>query len=315
MIDLQKIRRAAGNIEGMIHRTPVMTSGRLDKLAGNEVFLKSEHLQKTGSFKIRGAANKVGLAAKEGVTHVVTASSGNHGQAVACVAGMLSIRATIVVPEDVSPAKASAIRAYGGQIVKCGLTSAERIPEAVRIAGDDGGVFIPPYDDPEIMAGQGTAGLEILEQVPGCGAIFVPVGGGGLIAGILSAVKQTRPDVRVIGVEPDTANDTQLSLEAGRRIAIGATGTIADGLRTAIPGELTFPIVREALDDLITVTDMEIRKAMTILFEGAKQVVEPSGATALAGLLSGKTGIRGMRVSVVLSGGNVTPADYGRLLL
>ena len=314
MIGLTEIQTAAREIGGMVHRTPVLTSERLDKLAGGDVFLKAEHLQKTGSFKIRGATFKVLNASREGAEHAVAASSGNHGQAVARAAALQGMRSTVVVPEDASPAKVSAIEAYGGRIVRCGHTSAERIPEARRIAREEGGVYIPPYDDPMIMAGQGTVGLEILEQVPGCTAIYVPVGGGGLISGILSAVKQTRPDVKVFGVEPESADDTRRSLASGERTAIGPTLTIADGLRTTIPGELTFPILMEALDGLITVPDSAIREAMVLMFRGMKQVVEPSGATALAGLLaSGGTGDTGKRVAV-LSGGNIAPADYAGLI-
>ncbi|MET3574561.1 threonine/serine dehydratase [Bhargavaea ullalensis] len=314
MIELGQIRTAAEKIGGMIHRTPVLTSERLGRIAGCRVHLKAEHLQKTGSFKIRGASFKILQAVEEGAVHAVAASSGNHGQAVARAAAMMGLRATIVVPEDASPAKIAAIKAYGGQVVKCGRTSAERIPEAVRIAHEEGGVFIPPYDDEFIMAGQGTAGLELVEQVPSLDAVFVPVGGGGLLAGVLSAVRQLRPGVRVYGVEPESADDTRRSLAAGERVSIGPSATIADGLRTSIPGELTFPILKSELDGLITVSDSAIRDSMAILFEATKQVVEPSGATALAGLLSENAHGPGKEAVVILSGGNIAPADYARLI-
>ncbi|SEJ27740.1 threonine dehydratase [Bhargavaea ginsengi] len=314
MIGMDKIREAAEEIGGIVHRTPVLTSMRLNELAGNEVYLKGEHLQKTGSFKIRGASNKVLKAVRGGASHVVAASSGNHGQAVAYIAGKSGIQATIVVPEDASPVKISAIEAYGGRVVRCGLTSAERIPEALRIAKESGGVFVPPYDDPDIIAGQGTTGMEIISQVPGCEAIFVPVGGGGLAAGVVCAVKQLNPDILVIGVEPEMADDTRRSLEAGERIAIGPTGTIADGLRTSIPGELTFPILQDHLDLLITVSEKEIAAACTFLFQASKQVVEPSGAVSVAGLLSGKSGIAGRKTAAVLSGGNVSPQGFTEIL-
>ncbi|MFC7365553.1 MULTISPECIES: threonine ammonia-lyase [Bhargavaea] len=314
MIALEKIREAADEISDVIHRTPVLTSSRLSEQTGNEVYLKGEHLQKTGSFKIRGASNKVLKAVREGASHVVAASSGNHGQAVAYIAGQAGVQATIVVPVDASPAKVAAIEAYGGQVVRCGLTSAERIPEALRIAEETGGVFVPPYDDPDIIAGQGTAGMEILEQVADCEAVIVPVGGGGLTAGILCAIKQMRPEILVIGAEPETADDTKQSLEAGERIAIGPTQTIADGLRTSIPGELTFPILRSHLDRLVTVSEGEIKEACKLLFQYTKQVVEPSGAVSAAALLSGRTGIRGKRVVAVLSGGNVSADAFAEML-
>ena len=314
MIGLDKIREAAEEINGVVHRTPVLTSSRLNGQTGNEIFLKGEHLQKTGSFKIRGASNKVLKAVREGGRHVVAASSGNHGQAVAYIAGKSGIETTIVVPEDASPAKVAAIESYGGRAVRCGLTSAERITEALRIAGKTGGVFIPPYDDPDIIAGQGTAGMEIWSQIPDCEAVVVPVGGGGLAAGIICAVKQLKPDIFVIGVEPETADDTRLSLNEGRRIAIGPTLTIADGLRTSIPGEVTFPILRDHLDRLVTVSDDEIKEACRFLFQYAKQVVEPSGAVSVAALLSGRAGIRGKKVAAVLSGGNVSAKAFAEML-
>ncbi|EMR05116.1 L-threonine dehydratase catabolic TdcB [Bhargavaea cecembensis DSE10] len=314
MIGLDKIREAAEEISDVVHRTPVLTSSMLNAQTGNEVFLKGEHLQKTGSFKIRGASNKILKAVRGGARHVVAASSGNHGQAVAYIAGKSGVQSTIVVPEDASPAKVAAIEAYGGRVIRCGLTSAERIPEALRIAEETGGVFIPPYDDPDIIAGQGTAGMEILSQVPDCEAVVVPVGGGGLAAGIVCAVKQLKPDILVIGAEPETADDTKKSLEAGRRIAIGPTQTIADGLRTSIPGEMTFPILQNHLDRLVTVSEEDISEACRFLFQYAKQVVEPSGAVSVAALLSGRAGISGKKVAAVLSGGNVSAGGFAEML-
>ena len=274
-------------------------------LCGNKVFLKSEHLQKTGSFKIRGASNKVQQAVKEGAKYITAASSGNHGQAVAYMANKLGVPATIVVPEDANAVKMAAIEAYNGKIVKCGTTSAERIPRAKEIAEQNDGVFIPPYDDPYIIAGQGTLGVEILEQVPNADIIVVPVGGGGLISGILTAVKEINPDVKVIGVEPDTANDTFLSLQTGEITAIPATLTIADGLRTSQPGDLTFPILKEHLDDLLLVSENEIQEAFEFLVERTKQIVEPSSAVTIAAILSGKLNVEGKNIVAVLSGGNV----------
>lgn len=305
MVTLTDIRTAKENIEGYVHKTPILTSSLLDEVCGNTIFLKSEHLQKTGSFKIRGATNKVQEAVKNGAKFITAASSGNHGQAVAYIANQLGVPATIVVPEDANIVKIAAIEAYNGKVVKCGTTSAERIPRAIELADENDGVFIPPYDDPYIIAGQGTLGLEILEQVPNVDIIVVPVGGGGLLSGILAAVKQLNPDVKVIGVEPDTANDTHLSLQAGTITAIPPTKTIADGLRTSQPGGLTFPIVKRYLDDLVLVTEEEIKEALGFLLERTKQIVEPSSAVTIAAILSGKLNVKGKRIVAVLSGGNV----------
>ncbi|MEX2103893.1 MAG: threonine/serine dehydratase, partial [Bacilli bacterium] len=208
MITLKDVQAARERIYGTTYVTPILTSEQLSQVCGNQIFLKSEHLQRTGSFKIRGATNKVKQAVQEGANYVTAASSGNHGQAVAYIANHFGIPATIVVPEDVSMCKVNAIKAYKGMIEKCGMTSAERLPRAKEIAMQENGVFIPPYDDPYIMAGQGTVGLEILEQVQDVDVIIVPIGGGGLISGVLTAIKESNPKIHVIGVEPAIANDT-----------------------------------------------------------------------------------------------------------
>src|SRR5690625_3911068 len=278
------------------------------------MFLKGEHLQKTGAFKIRGATNKVTQAVKDGATFITAASSGNHGQAVAYIANKLGVPATIVVPEDASMCKLDAIRAYNGKIEKCGMTSNERIPRAKELTEDRNGVYIPPYDDPLIMAGQGTVGLEILEQVPDVDIIVVPVGGGGLISGILTAVKESSPEVIVIGVEPETANDTYLSLQKREITRIEETTTMADGLRTSQPGDLTFPVVKKYLDNLVLVTEEEIRTALRFVFERMKQVIEPSSAVTVAAAMNGKLGVSGKNVVTVASGGNVDIADLPKLL-
>lgn len=310
MITLADIQMARENIKDTIHTTPVLTSSQLTTICGNEMFLKAEHLQKTGSFKIRGATNKVKQAVKEGATFITAASSGNHGQAVAYIANELGVPACIVIPEDASHCKIEAIEAYNGQIEKCGTTSAERIPRAKELAKEKGGVFIPPYDDPFIMAGQGTVGLEVLEQVSNVDTIVVPVGGGGLISGILTAVKESKPSVRVIGVEPETAHDTFLSLESNEIIHIPSTNTIADGLRTSQPGDMTFPVLQTYLDDLVLVKEDEIRTALLFVFERMKQVIEPSSAVTIAAAMNEKLGVKGEKIACVLSGGNI---DIGRL--
>lgn len=314
MISLANVKNAQREIQETIHRTPILTSSLLNERCGMEVFFKAEHLQKTGSFKIRGATNAVKLAAAGGARSITAASSGNHGQAIAYIAGRMGIPAIIVVPEDANRAKVEAIQAYGAEVEYCGLTSAERIPRAKQLAEKNNGIYIPPYDHPAVIAGQGTIGLEILEQVPEADTIVVPVGGGGLISGILSAVKNSKPSIRIIGVEPETANDTFLSLQKGEITAISGTSTIADGLRTSQPGDLTFPILKEHLDDLVLVSEAEIKEAFRFLLERTKQLIEPSGATALAAVLADKAGSGHGKVVVVLSGGNVDLQQLSYLL-
>ncbi|QHJ69435.1 threonine ammonia-lyase [Planococcus halotolerans] len=305
MVNLRDIENAREEIKDIIHKTPLLESELLNAQAGRKIFLKAEHMQKTGSFKIRGAANAVKQAVQEGAKFITAASSGNHGQAVAFIAGKLGIPAVIVVPEDANRAKVAAIEAYGGKVEYCGFTSADRIPRAKELAEENGGVYIPPYDHPNIIAGQGTVGLEILEQLPDVDVIVVPVGGGGLISGILTAVKESKPDVRIIGVEPESGNDTFLSLETGKITAVSGTQSIADGLRTSQPGGLTFPILQKYIDGIVLVTEEEIKYAMQFFIERTKQLIEPSAATAIAAVLTGKAGKQDEKIAVVLSGGNI----------
>ncbi|UJL47659.1 threonine/serine dehydratase [Virgibacillus sp. NKC19-16] len=305
MVLLKNIHQAREQISDTIHQTPILTSTQFSKSCGNQMFFKAEHLQRTGSFKIRGAANRVKEALEEGATYITTASSGNHGQAVSYIANKLGVPATIVVPEDANKSKTNAIKAYNGKMEVCGTTSAERLPRARVLATEHNGTYIPPYDDPFIIAGQGTVGLEILDQIEDVDCVVVPIGGGGLISGILTAIKETKPNVTVIGVEPETANDTVLSLEKGQITSIPATNTIADGLRASHPGEVTFPIVQKYLDQIVTVSDEEIRRAQFLVLERMKQLIEPSSAVTVAAAMNDKLGIRDKNVVGVLSGGNV----------
>jgi len=305
MVNLYDIEAARKEINGFIHETPMLVSELLNAEAGRQIYLKSEHLQKTGSFKIRGATNAVKRAERGGAKFITAASSGNHGQAVASIAGKLGIAAVIVVPEDANRVKVAAIEAYGGKVEYCGFTSADRIPRAKQLAEENGGVYIPPYDHPDIIAGQGTVGLEILEQLPDVDVIVVPVGGGGLISGILTAVKAIKPEVQIIGVEPESGKDTLLSLEAGKITAVAGSSTIADGLRTSQPGDLTFPILQQWVDGIVLVTEEEIKSAMQFVIERTKQLIEPSAATGVAAVLAGKAGAENEKIVVVLSGGNI----------
>ncbi|MFC4411586.1 threonine/serine dehydratase [Chungangia koreensis] len=315
MISLKDVMDARERISEIAYETPILQSEQLSKLCGNQLYMKSEHLQKTGSFKIRGASNKVIHAIENGAKYVTTASSGNHGQAVAYVANKYGVPVTIVVPENVSMCKVNAIQAYNGKIEKCGTTSGERLPRAQEIAVQESGVYIPPYDDPFVMAGQGTVGLEILEQAENVDVIIVPVGGGGLLSGILTAVKESNPKVKVIGVEPELANDTYLSLQNKRITTIPATSTIADGLRTNQPGDLTFPVLMKYLDDLVLVSEEEIRQAFSFVLERTKQFIEPSSATTIAAALFNKLNFEGKNVVTVISGGNVDLDSVHQLIV
>ncbi|WP_163972128.1 threonine ammonia-lyase [Oceanobacillus halotolerans] len=313
MVKLADIQQARDTIYDVVKETPILHSSQLSALCDNNLFLKGEHVQTTGSFKIRGATNKVQQVVEDGASSVTAASSGNHGQAVAYIANQLGVPATIVVPEDATTSKLNAIRTYQAKIETCGTTSAERIPRAKELAHKTNGVFIPPYDDPLIMAGQGTVGLEILGQLKDVDVVVVPVGGGGLISGILTAIKETDPRIKVIGVEPELGNDTYLSLQKNKITSITSSTTIADGLRTTQPGSLTFPVVQRYLDELVLVKENEIKNAMYMVMERMKQVIEPSSAVTVAAAMNGKLGITGKNVCCVASGGNIDLVKLGSL--
>lgn len=314
MISIQDIYKARERISSVIHETPIFESKMLSELCGNKIYLKGEHLQKTGSFKIRGASNHVKVAVEGGAKSLTTASSGNHGQAVAYIANELGVPATIVVPEDINPSKEGAIRAYNGEVLKCGRTSDERLPRAMEIAEEQGGVYIPPYDSPYVMAGQGTVALELMEQVKDLDVVLVPIGGGGLISGILVAIKQLKPEIKVIGVEPEIAQDTYLSLQKGELTSIQETLTIADGLRTSQPGDLTFPVIQKYVDDIVLVSESGIRRAMFLVLERTKQLIEPSSAVTVAAAMYNKINMTNKKVACLISGGNVDLLNIGQYL-
>jgi threonine dehydratase len=268
--------------------------------------MKAENFQKSGSFKIRGALNfLLSMDERERERGVVTGSSGNHGQALALAGKMLKIDVKVVVPQDASPAKVAAIQGYGAKLERFGTSSTERLRRAREISEQEQRVFVPPFDHYWIMAGQGTVGLEILEELDEVDAILVPCGGCGLIAGISTYVKEKRPSVRIYGVEPDQSNSTYLSFKAGRRVELHNIQTIADGLRTASPGELTFPIVQRYVEDVLLVSEREIAEAVVFLIERCKILVEPSGAVTVAAAMFGKVASKNKKVVAVLSGGNI----------
>ena len=315
-LSLDDVRAAAERLSGIAHRTPVLTSHTLDERTGSTAFLKAECLQRGGAFKFRGAYNMISsLGPEERERGVVAYSSGNHAQAVSLAARLLDTSATILMPADTPPAKLDATRGYGAEIVTYDRYSEDREALGAALAAERGGLaLVPPYEHPLIMAGQGTAALELLEDAPGLDALLVPVGGGGLIAGCATAAKALRPGIRVIGVEPENGDDTRRSLEAGERVRIPVPRTIADGQQADIPGELTFAVNRQVVDTIVTVSDAEILDAMAFLFDRMKLVTEPSGASAAAALLAGRAETGGARVGVVISGGNVGVARLGELM-
>ncbi|UCE86806.1 MAG: pyridoxal-phosphate dependent enzyme [Deltaproteobacteria bacterium] len=305
--DLDDVRAAAARIEGVAHRTPVATCATLDRRAGRSLFLKCEHLQRAGAFKFRGAANAVGrLPAASAARGVITHSSGNHAQALALAARLRGVPAHVVMPRDASPVKRRATLEYGANVRDCAPTLEAREETARALADETGARFVHPYDQPEIIAGQGTVALELIEQAGPLDAILAPVGGGGLVAGICVAAQSLAPRLRVFAIEPAGADDAARSKAAGRRIPQTAPRTIADGLLTGL-GELTWPILRDRVERVITVREAEIVQAMRLAWERAKLLIEPSAAVAVAGALSPEfRALHGVeRVGIVLSGGNV----------
>jgi threonine dehydratase len=312
-ISYADVESAAERVRGVAHRTPVASARTLDERAGAEVMLKCENLQRMGAFKFRGAYNAISRLSPDQLARGVAAhSSGNHAQAVALACRTVGAPALVVIPADASPAKAAAVRDYGAEVVTYDRGSEDRVAICAALAAERGMAVIPPFDHPHVMAGQGTAVLELLHDGGRCDTVVVPVGGGGLIAGSSVAAKGGQPDIQVIGVEPEAADDTRRSLAAGRRIQIEPPNTIADGLRSEIPGELTFAVNSRLVDEVVVVSEDEIRAAMLFAFERMKLVVEPSGAVGLAAVLSGR--ISGRRIGVIISGGNVDAADFADLI-
>jgi threonine dehydratase len=315
MIELEDVRAAARVLSGVANRTPVLTSRTLDGMVEASVYVKAECFQRGGAFKFRGAYTKIASLGDEARSRGVLAySSGNHAQAVAIAARLLRTRATILMPEDAPTAKVDATRGYGAEIVSYDRWTESREELGAQLAAERGLELVRPYDDQFVMAGQGTTALELLEEVPDLDLLVAPVGGGGLIAGCSTVAKALRPGMRVVGVEPETGDDTLRSLAAGKRINGGVPRTIADGLQAAEPGELTFEVNQRHVDEIVTASDAEILDAMAFLFDRLKIVTEPSGAISVAALLEGRIDAAGKRVGVVVSGGNVGVARFAELL-
>jgi threonine dehydratase len=309
-VTLANIQQAAERIRPFAHRTPILTNESLNQRVGAQVFLKCENMQKVGAFKFRGACNAVySLSDEEAVRGVVTHSSGNHAQALALAAKLRGIPAHIVMPDNAPQVKKDAVAGYGGQITFCEptLEARESTMEGIRL--ETGATVVHPYNDERVIAGQGTAALELLDTVPDLDAVIAPVGGGGLVSGTSIAAKGLNPDVRVIAAEPEMADDAYRSLQEGRIIPSVNPKTIADGLLTSL-GTLTFPIIQRNVEQIVTVSERGIIEAMKFVWERAKIVIEPSAAVAVGVLWERKIDLTGLKVGVILSGGNV---DLNRL--
>ncbi|MDA1029285.1 MAG: threo-3-hydroxy-L-aspartate ammonia-lyase [Bacteroidetes bacterium] len=309
------ILSAAEQIAGKAHQTPIITSQSIDVASLASVFLKPENFQRTGAFKFRGAYNAMSrLTPTEQAAGVLTFSSGNHAQAIALSGRLLGIRTTIIMPSDAPTVKKKATLAYGAEIISYDKFTASREELATQVASERSLTLIPPYDHPHVVAGQGTAGLELIQGISNLDYLFVPCGGGGLLSGCAIASKALQPNCKVIGVEPATADDATRSFYSGTLQSVHNPDTIADGARTPYLGTITFPLVRKYVDAMITVSDEEIVEAMELLWNRTKMIVEPTGAMSMAGVLSGKIDVRGARVGVILSGGNVDLASALTLL-
>jgi threonine dehydratase len=305
-VSFDDVARAHERIRGAAHRTPVLRSSTMDALTGASVFFKPENLQRMGAFKFRGAYNALSqLSADARKRGVVAFSSGNHAQAVALAGRLLEVPATIVMPTDAPKVKLEATRGYGAEIVTYNASNEDRRKIAEKLAAERGLTVIPPFDHPHVIAGQGTAAKELVEDAGPLDMLLVPCGGGGLLSGCALAAKHLSPGCRVIGVEPAAGDDGLRSFRAGRIVEIGLPDTIADGTRTTSLGKLTFALIQKHVDDFVTATDEEIVKWMFFTWERMKIVVEPTGMLAAAALLERKIDARGKRVGVVLSGGNV----------
>ena len=316
MITLADVQAAAGRLDGVATRTPVLTSRTLDERVGGSVFLKAEPFQRSGAFKFRGAYNRLAqLTDAEREAGVVAFSSGNHAQAVALAARLLGVPATILMPTDAPPAKLAATRGYGAEVVLFDRYTEDREALGRAMGAERGLTLVPPFDDERIMAGQGTAALELLADVPDLDVLVAPVGGGGLLSGCAVVAKAQPSPLRVVGVEPAAGDDVKRSLETGERVTIDVPQTIADGQQTTAPGVVTFPVLQANVDEIVLVTDGELVDAMAFCFDRLKLVTEPSGACGVAALLARHVaGVEGRGVGVIVSGGNVGSARFAELV-
>ena len=301
----KQIQKAYLKIREKVHRTPVMKSQKVNERAGGALFFKCENLQKVGAFKFRGATHTVGELSEKKAQHgVATHSSGNHAQAVALAAKQRGIPAHIVMPENAPKVKVDAVRDYGAHITFCESTQEARETTLAKVVKETGATFIHPYDNPDIIMGQGSAAIELLEDKPELDIILAPIGGGGLISGTAIAASGFSPQTKVIGAEPEVANDAYLSFKTGERHPVQSTDTVADGLRTSL-SELTFGCIQEHVDDIVTVTEQEIIDAMRFIWERMKIIIEPSSAVPVAAVFNGKVDVKNKKTGIILSGGNM----------
>jgi len=314
-ISFADVQSAARVLAGVANRTPVLTSRTINRLTGYQVYFKCENLQRIGAFKFRGAYNALSrLSEAEKAQGVITHSSGNHAQGIALAAKLLGIAATIVMPTDAPQAKLDATRGYGAEVVLYDRQQQERSEVSGRLAREQNLVFVPPYDHPHIMAGQGTAGLELLQDVLDLDVLVTPVGGGGLLSGCATAARALKPDIRIFGVETELSNDWQQSFARNERVKIAPPATIADGMRTQQPGALTWPVVRRLVNDILLVSEAQVIDTLKFLLFRMKILAEPTGAVAPAAVLQKMVGPPGSRVGVVVSGGNMDAGVLASLL-
>ncbi len=313
--DFAAVQRAAARLQGIATRTPVMTSRTADEATGARLFFKCENLQRMGAFKFRGAYNAI-ASLPDGVRQrgVIAFSSGNHAQGMALAGRLLGVPVTILMPLDAPEAKIAATRGYGAEVILFDRYSQDREALGRQIAGERGLSLIPPFDHPEVIAGQGTAAMELIEETGPLDLLLVCLGGGGLVSGCALAAHALSPGIRVIGVEPEAGNDAQQSLRAGHIVKIAVPKTIADGAQTAALGHYTFPLIQRDVADIVTVSDAELIETMRFFAERMKLVVEPTGCLAAAAALTAKVPVRGLRVGVIISGGNTDLANFCRLL-
>ena len=315
VLTIHHVRAAARRLDGVAHRTPVLTSSTLDERTGARVFLKCENFQRMGAFKFRGAYNRiVQLSPDERRGGVVAFSSGNHAQGVALASKLLGVAAVIVMPSDAPKSKIEATKGYGAEIVSYDRHRSHRAEIAQAICDERGATLVPPFDDRDIVAGQGTVVLELLEEVPDLDVVITPTGGGGLLSGSCISAHAINPQITLYGVEPQAGNDVQRSLAQGEIVHIDVPKTIADGLQTQAPSDLTFEIMREHVREIATVTDDQLIEAMRFAFERMKLVLEPSGAAGLAAVMSGAIDVRGKSAGIVISGGNIDTTRFISLL-
>ena len=315
MLTFDDILQAQERLRGVAHRTPVLTSHQFNDQAGCEVFFKAENLQRVGAFKFRGAYNKISTLSEEERKHGILAySSGNHAQAVALSARLFGVPCVIVMPSDAPEIKANATRSYGAEVIFYDRYKQSREEVGAKICRERGMILVPPFDDYLVMAGQGTAALELMEDVPDLDFLVVCSSGCGLLAGCATVAKHLRPSMRVFGVEPEAGNDTWQSFRKGERVEIPVPQTIADGLQQSSPGKLTFPIIQKLVEDILLVTDEEMIETLKFILERMKVLVEPSGAAAAAAVRHRKLDFVGKRVGVTLSGGNVDLSQLARYI-